>query len=263
MSALQLTDVSVVSSSGLRQLDGVTLELAPGEVLGIVGPNGAGKTTLLRAALGLTPLSAGSVDWHGRPLDTLRPRELARMAAYIPQGQVVHWPLSVRRTVELGRLPHTGGIVRDTDRSAVDAALAAVDAQSIADRRLDQLSGGERARVLLARALAVEAPVLLADEPVAALDAYHQLDLMERLRELARGGRAIAIVLHDLTLAARFCTRIAMLAEGRVVLTGAVHEVLSTSNLRTVYRVDALLGTHAGEPYVLPWRCSQPSGTEG
>lgn len=254
MSGLRLANVSVVSRGGLRQLDGVTLELSPGELLGIVGPNGAGKTTLLRAALGLVARDTGTVDWQGRPLESLSQRELALAAAYVPQGQLAHWPLTVRRTVELGRLPHAGVWARDADRTAVDAALVAVDAQSIADRRLDQLSGGERARVLLARALAVEAPVLLADEPVAALDAYHQLDLMERFRELARGGRAVAIVLHDLTLAARFCTRIAMLNCGRIAVAGPVDVVLNAANLRSVYQIEALVGAHEGERYVLPWR---------
>ncbi len=252
--ALRLSQVSVVSASGIRQLDQVSLLLNPGDLLGIVGPNGAGKTTLLRAALDLVPHASGRIEWQGQELQTLRPRELAKIAAYVPQGQIAHWPLTVRKTVELGRLPHTTAWSNVADAATVDAALAAVDATAIADRPLDQLSGGERARVLLARALAVEAPVLLADEPVAALDAYHQLDMMERFRGLARDGRAVAVVLHDLTHAARFCTRIAMLSAGRVVIDGPTDEVLNESNLRSVYQVESLIGTHAGERYVLPWR---------
>ena len=258
MSVLSIDGLSVVSRSGLPQLTHVTLDLAPGELLGIVGPNGAGKTTLLRAALGFVPRCSGTVTWRDRSIDELRPKELARTAAYVPQGQLVHWPLTVRRTVELGRLPHAGIASRSADTAAVDAALASVDAESIADRPLDQLSGGERARVLLARALAVEAPVLLADEPVAALDAYHQLELMEQFREIARGGRAVAIVLHDLTLAARFCTRIAMLAAGRLVTAGPVNDVLTEENLHKIYQVEALIGMHESERYVLPWRRSSP-----
>lgn len=252
--ALRLSDVSVVSSSGLRQLDTVSLDLNMGDLLGIIGPNGAGKTTLLRTALALVPHASGRIEWQGRVLETLRTRELARIAAYVPQSQLVHWPLSVRKTVALGRLAHAGARNRASDDAAVDAALAAVDATSIADRPVDQLSGGERARVLLARALAVDAPVLLADEPVAALDAYHQLDMLQRLRELARGGRAVTIILHDLTLAARFCTRIAMLVRGRVVVAGSPEDTLSQTNLQSVYGVEALLGTHEGERFALPWR---------
>jgi iron complex transport system ATP-binding protein len=205
--ALRLSDVSVVSSSGLRQLDTVSLDLNMGDLLGIIGPNGAGKTTLLRTALALVPHASGRIEWQGRVLETLRTRELARIAAYVPQSQPV-----------------------------------------------DQLSGGERARVLRARALAVDAPVLLADEPVAALDAYHQLAMLQRLRELARGGRAVTIILHDLTLAARFCTRIAMLVRGRVVVAGSPEDTLSQTNLQSVYGVEALLGTHEGERFALPWR---------
>ncbi len=236
-------------------VDGVSLHVAAGQLLALIGPNGAGKTTLLAALAGLRP-HQGTVRLLGRPRDALSGRERARTLAYLPQGHLAHWPLTVRRLVELGRLPHLAPWRAPVaaDRLAVTEALQRADLVDLAERPFDTLSGGERARVMLARVLAVEAPLVLADEPVAALDPYHQLRVMELLRDYADGGAALIVVLHDLSLAARFCDELLLLHEGRLLARGPAEQVLSTAHLAEAYRVTALRGAHEGQHYVLPWR---------
>jgi len=221
-------------------LRGVGFEARAGEIVGLMGPNGAGKTTLVRAICQLAPARAGEVTWNGARVDRMDPRVRATSFAYLPQGRVIHWPLTVRRLVELGRLPRLGPLSRlaPADAAAVETAMAAMDIAHLADRPATSLSGGERARVLLARALAVEAPVLLADEPTASLDPYHVLEIMTLLRHAADGGRLVVAVLHELGLATRFCDRIVLLDAGRVVAEGAPAEVLTPARVREVYRVD-------------------------
>jgi iron complex transport system ATP-binding protein len=217
----------------------ITARLVPGKVTGIVGPNGAGKTSLLRAALGLLP-HTGEVTVQDRPLKDWSREALARTVAYLPQGGDAHWPVPARDLVMLGRLPH-----RDRDDRAVSDALVRADAEAFAGRRIDELSAGERARVLLARALATQAPVLLADEPAAFLDPAHQLRLMELLRGEAARGTTVAVTLHDLALASRHCEDILVLHEGRVAATD-----LSDETLARVFGIAALRADGA----LVPWR---------
>jgi iron complex transport system ATP-binding protein len=225
---------------GRAALAGITARFEPGCVTGIVGPNGAGKTSLFRAALGLLPLAGGTVRIQDRALSEWSREALARTVAYLPQGGEAHWPLPIRELVALGRLPH-----RDRDGRAIDAALARADAVAFSGRRTDELSAGERARVLFARALATEAPVLLADEPAAFLDPAHQLRLMALLREEAARGTAVAVTLHDLALAARHCDRVLVLHEGRLAAADLGDETLAKVFGITAVRVDGAL---------LPWR---------
>jgi iron complex transport system ATP-binding protein len=222
-------------------LRGVTASLARGTVTGIVGPNGAGKTTLLRVALGLMPLTAGSVRVLDRPLAQWSREGLARSIAYLPQGSDAHWPVLARQLVSLGRLPHRAAFaaLSAVDAMAVDAALERCDATQFAARRMDELSAGERARVLFARALATAAPVLLADEPAAYLDPAHQLRLMDLLREEAARGTAVAVTLHDLALASRHCDAIVVLHEGRAAAQGAPDVALSDDALARVFGIAA------------------------
>ncbi len=237
-----------------------TLELAPGQLVALVGPNGAGKSTLLRALAGLVRYS-GTVTWRGAALAHLDGRTRARTVAYLPQSPPVHWPLAARELVGLGRLPHRayGAGENEADDRAVTAAMRQTDTLEFAARSVSRLSVGERARVLLARALAVEAPVLLADEPIAMLDPYHQLDVMSTLRAYAAGGPGaepclVVAVLHDLGLAARFCDRVLLMDEGNVVGNGPPEATLGSPAIRAHYRVEPLIARHDGEPLIVPWR---------
>jgi iron complex transport system ATP-binding protein len=235
-----------------RVLDSVSADLGGG-VIGLIGPNGAGHSTLVRAIAGLIP-SDGAILIDGTPVGTLPLRERARAIAYLPQGQSVHWPLTVARLVALGRLPHLAPFARpgDADARAIERAIERTDLGALRDRPIDELSGGERARVLLARALAVEAPLLLADEPLAALDPAHQIEVMALLRDEAQRGATVIAVLHDLTVAARWCDRLLLLHRGRLAADGDPRAVLTAETIRSVYGVSAFIGEAEGEPLVVP-----------
>ncbi|MEX2449842.1 MAG: ABC transporter ATP-binding protein [Rhodospirillales bacterium] len=255
MTRLDARDVSVAFGDR-TVLERITVSFGKGALTGLIGPNGAGKTTLLRALIGVQALRGGSVSWDGTDTNRLDQRRLAREIAYLPQGGVCHWPLSVERVVALGRLPHQAPWQKPSreDRAAVEAAMIETDVADLRARTVTTLSGGERMRVLLARALATVPAMLLADEPVASLDPYHQLHVMTLLKAMTGRGAGAIVVLHDLTLAARFCDRLVLLAEGRVVGDGAPDDVLSADNLAASYHVAAVRGVENGEPYILPWR---------
>ena len=230
----------VVRLGGRIVLDRVSIAAEDGEMVGLIGPNASGKTTLIRVLAGLLAPDAGALS----PI-----ADRARNVAYLEQGAACHWPLAVRRVVALGRLPHLGPFQRpsDADERAIDAAMAEADVVTLAERPVTALSAGELARVFLARALATEPRVILADEPVASLDPYHQIQVMELLRGHASRGAVIA-VLHDLTLAARFCDRLVLLHSGKVAAQGKPSEVLTPDNLARVYSVTAAFG----DGYVVP-----------
>lgn len=253
MTVVRAHDLTVLLR-GRRVLDQVSLELTAGGLVGLIGPNGAGKTTLVRALAGLQRLAAGRVEIGGRPLPAWSRQALARTLAYLPQTEGVHWDVTVEVLVTLGRLPHRHPWRRagEAERLAVERALRATDMTSFRSRPVGQLSGGERARALLARALAGEPEVLLADEPVANLDPYHQLEVMEYLRDLARAGTAVLVVLHDLTLATRFCDRLVLLHEGRLAASGDAATVTAARHLSTCFRIEAHRGRIKGGDYVIP-----------
>ncbi|KAA5604458.1 ABC transporter ATP-binding protein [Roseospira marina] len=255
VTGLAIEDVGV-RIGGRTLVDGVTLEAPRGAVTGVIGPNGAGKSTLLRAIAGVLP-HAGRVTLDGAPLPRPGSRARARLIGFLPQGQDVHWPVTARRAVELGRLPHLGpwqSLAR-ADVAAVEAALAKTDSTRFADRPVTALSGGERARVLLARVLAAHTAVILADEPVAALDPGHQLAVMEMLCDEARAEhRAVVVVLHDLSLAARACERLVLMDQGRVVTAGPAEAVLASPWLDRVYAVRFGQGRVQAVPVVTPVR---------
>ncbi|MEM8795628.1 MAG: ABC transporter ATP-binding protein [Pseudomonadota bacterium] len=243
--SLQKLSVTLGKNPVLRDLD---LTIHPGECVGLIGPNGAGKSTLMRAALGLIPSRGRS------SLASLPPSERARAAAWLPQTREIAWDLDVATVVALGRTPYRrlGVPLSEDDQAAISDALAKADVASFADRRVGTLSGGEQARVLLARALAQKAPLILADEPVAALDPAHQIATMETFAAFSREGRTVITALHDLGLAARWCTRLILLNEGRVFADGPPSDVLTLDNLRAVYGVEVHLEESAGGLIVQP-----------
>ena len=239
--------------SGRAVLVDVSLAVQPGQFLGLIGPNGAGKSTLLRACLGLVA-ARGRLRLDGVDLGGLRPSERALYLSYLPQEREIAWAMSVEAVVALGRLPHRTRFADASarDRAAVEAAMTRMDLLRFRDRPATALSGGERARVLIARALAQETPVLLADEPLAGLDPQHQIALMQLFAELAAEGRIVIASMHDLTLAARWCHRLLLLRDGRRVGEGPPATVLTADTLRRVYHVDAYIGEAGGGMIVQP-----------
>jgi iron complex transport system ATP-binding protein len=244
-----------VTLAGRLVLKDISLALSPGHLVALVGPNGAGKTTLLRALAGLVP-SNGVIEVDGAALSSLSLRERARRFAYLPQGHIVHWPLPARDIVALGRYPHGAtdpARLTPRDRDAVLRAMQLTDVVEFSDRRVTELSGGERSRVALARVFAVEAPVILADEPTSSLDPRHQIDVMKTLRRAADKGALVIVVTHDLGLAARFADTLLVLSEGRLVSQGAAAEALSEQVMADVFRISAYRAEYQREAVIVPW----------
>ena len=221
---------------GREVVSAVDLDVSPGRVLALVGPNGAGKSTLLGALAG-DVAAEGTIVVGDRPLAEWKPRELARHRGVLMQSNAVAFAFTVREVVEMGRSPWLGRSTADEDAQAVEAAITATDIGHLVDRTYLQLSGGERARVSLARVLAQDTPVVMLDEPTAALDLRHQEDVMRVARGLAAAGKAVVVVLHDLSLAAAWADEVAMLAGGRLVTHGAPAEVLTAARVEEVYGV--------------------------
>ena len=229
MSLMTLDKLSVFRGD-CPVVDNVTLALEPGDFLGLIGPNGAGKTTLMRAALGILEHEGSS------SLAALSQSDRAKQAAWLPQIREIAWGLSVRNLVGLGRLPF--GPIQKND-AHVEAAIIKMDLGAFSDRIATQLSGGEQARVLIARALAQDTPILMADEPTASLDPANQISTLKIFSELAQDGRGIMSSIHDLGLAARYCTKLALLDRGKLVAFGSADEVLTPDNLQTVFSIEA------------------------
>jgi iron complex transport system ATP-binding protein len=240
----------------------IGMKLRAGEFVGIIGPNGAGKSTLLRAMLHLIAPSGGRVTIDDHDVATMPQREIAQALAYLPQGQLLHWPLTVERLVSLGRLPHLAPMSRigATDREAIEAALRRADATHLADRIATELSGGERARVMLARALAVGARGLLVDEPLASLDPGHQIDVMRLLEREAAEGALVVAVLHDLTMAARYCRRLVLIDGGELIADGTPAEVLTRERLLEVYGIIARIDMSGEAAVIIPLDRAVPEG---
>lgn len=240
MTLLSLQDLTVRRGE-CPVVDRVSFEVRAGEVVGLLGPNGAGKTTLMRGALGL-------IEATGRSsLAEMPAKARAKAAAWLPQAREIAWPMPVEAVVRLGRLPHG-----DEGRAAVEQALERMDLGAMRHRPATELSGGEQARVLIARTLAQEAPLVLADEPVAGLDPAHQIATMQVFQELAREGRGVIVSLHDLGLAVRHCTRLILMRAGQVVADGAPLEVLTPERLREVFHISAHISQSENGPIFQP-----------
>ncbi len=247
MSLLRLDNLTVRRGT-CPVVDDLSLNIDAGECVGLIGPNGAGKTTMMRAALGLLPHEGYCT------LSAMPAQARARACAWMPQERLIAWPVTVETVVALGRLPHLpkGSRLRVTDQHAVDSALEKMGLQGMRDRTATQLSGGEQARVLIARALAQDTPMLMADEPIAGLDPAGQISTMEVFAGLAREGHAVIVSLHDLGLAARHCTRLLLMDAGKLVADGTPEHVLNEQNLRCVFGVSAHFAQTAQGPVFQP-----------
>ena len=250
--ALILDNVGV-TLGGRAVLADVSARLEPGRITAILGPNGAGKSSLVKAMAGLLPPD-GAITLDDRPVASLAPDIRARRIGYLPQDATVHWNMRAAEIVALGRLPHRGARFgeSDADRAAITAAMAATGTHRFADRPVGTLSGGERARVLLARVLAGEPDWLLADEPLASLDPAHQIDLLDRLRGVAAAGAGVVVVLHDLVQAARAADDVLLLHRGRIAGFGPAGDVLTAARLAATFGVRVAMVEEAGRRLPVP-----------
>jgi len=229
-----------------KRLACVSFTLPPGEMLGIIGPNGAGKSSLLQSLAGLLP-AKGEINFKERPLHTLDDEERARNIGYLPQFCDSAWALAVEEIVALGRLPW-----RDRDQSIIRDAMRETGIEAMASSRINQLSGGEQARVWLARVLAGTPNLILADEPIASLDLYYQAKIMDALSQHVNGTRGVILAIHDLSLAARYCDRFCLLKEGKIHAFGKPEEVLTEEILSDAFAVPIHVDLDNSPPIILP-----------
>lgn len=239
---------------GVSILKDIDFRVEAGELVGLIGPNGAGKSSLLRLLTGIATPQRGEVRYENLPLAGISLRQRAQTLGYLVQGARAHWPFSVEKVVGLGRIPYQQWWQQDSeiDRQRVEAAMIKTETLAYRNRVVTTLSGGEQTLVMLARIFASETRLVLADEPVAALDPYHQLHVMELLRQHAAEDRAAVVVLHDLSLAARFCDRLYLLSHGEVDCQGEVGDVLTAQNIARVYGVESLIDCGEGGVSVTP-----------
>jgi len=246
---------------GRPVLNGISLAVEAGEFVGLIGANGSGKTTLLRALLGLLPAS-GEARLCEESLKSLDRREIAKRATMTPQETRVDFAFTAREIVAMGRTPYLGRFTPESaaDKGAIARAMRDTGTEDLAERPVTELSGGERQRVHLARALAQETRVVLLDEPTANLDLAHQFEALRLVREFTRAGGGALAAIHDLSLAARFCDRLLLLSEGRIVAAGPPAEVITESNLALHFALRARVrrDEETGSPIIYPlgvtWR---------
>jgi len=262
--AIKASNIALTYSNDVRALDGVSIDVKRGELVAILGPNGSGKSSLLRSFAGLQPVQSGTIAIEGAALETLDNRERARRIALVPQRLDIVPGYSVEDFVLLGRYAHLTGwrLFGQHDRDLARRCLEQVDALQFVNRGMNEMSGGERQRVLLARALAQEARTILLDEPTSALDLKHQMMVYKLIHALHRdggGGRTVVVVTHDLNLPSQFADRIVLMKAGRIVKDGLPSDVLKKDILEDVYETALVSGlfeaTPAGgaRPWVLPW----------
>ncbi len=258
MTTLSAQQISF-TRDGNRILDNANLTLSSGELVGLIGPNGAGKSTLLRMMAGLQQPDSGKIylSTNSHPqklLSDFSGQERAQLLAYLPQQETPAWPLQVEHLVGLGRAPWHKPMSgkSERDKLAIERALEITELKSLRQRIVTTLSGGELQRTLLARVFAGEPQIILADEPIAALDPYHQLHMMELLAEHTQQGGTVLAALHDLSLAARFCSRLVLLHHGKIVADGQPIEVLTTENLERVYGISAYVDCRDDGVVIIP-----------
>lgn len=255
--SLEARDIHVTISNS-EILKGVSLSIPPGKLVGLIGPNGAGKTTLLRTIAGLVDHQEGRILLDGEELSDWSLKERARKIAYGAQGAPVHWPLTVEHIISLGRIPHLDPWqkISDHDREIIHQAMITTDVAHLSGRLVTRLSGGERACVMLARTIVSGADYICLDEPIASLDPYHQLQVMDILQTLARQGHGVLIILHDLALAGRYCDELALIHQGKILDRGAARHVLRAENLDHAYHIKARQSGETDTPFLSPWQRS-------
>tara|TARA_R110002096_G_scaffold257381_1_gene450840 strand:+ start:173370 stop:174152 length:783 start_codon:yes stop_codon:yes gene_type:complete len=253
MTDLSIKNLSVTIDEN-QILSDVSMNLERGSLMGLIGPNGAGKSILLKSILGLIEQATGDITLDNKNLDDWTLKERAQKIAYAAQGAPVHWPLTVGHLVSLGRIPHLSPwqSTNVEDQALTLQAMKKTDVDHLAARSTTTLSGGERARAMLARAIVTGAEFLLADEPIEALDPYHQIKIMTILKEIANAGNGVLLVLHDLNFAQSYCDKIVLLNQGHIIAAGTPGEVLTDQNLEKAYNVKAARIEKDGKSYIIP-----------
>ena len=252
MTELTATNLSA-SIGGRKILDSVSVSFGAGELVGLIGPNGAGKTSLLKCLLGIVKAESGGISLDGQALPTWSRTEVARRLGYLPQGAPCHWPMTAKQIIELGWLPNTTSTTKSDClmKNSVNEAMEQTGTTYLRSRIVTSLSGGERTLVMIARCLAGPAPLLLADEPVTGLDPRHQTEIMQTLQTKATGLGGVVAVVHDLNLAARFCSRLVLMDQGRIAAIGKPNQVLTVEQLTKVYGIDVALQSVDGQKVVV------------
>lgn len=238
--------ISIQNLSVGQRLMNINLNLKAGEMLGVIGANGAGKSTLLHCLAGIQDYQ-GEMRLAGTAMQAIPERQRAQQLGFLPQSSHSAWALTVRDVISLGRLPWN-----DSNAEAIAQAAAVAGVDSWLDRQVDQLSGGQQARVWLARVLAGQPRVILADEPVASLDLFQQQNVLRLLRRYAQSGRAVMLSVHDLSLAARYCDRLCLLHEGQLLALGKSAEVLTSAHLQQAFQIDAHIDLDSDPPIIIP-----------
>lgn len=236
-------------------LDNVSINIGKGQIIGLIGPNGAGKSTLLKVLANVLSADSGSYFLAGKSIKQYKEKELAKKIGYLAQNATAHWPLSVQRLIELGRLPYQGArsAINSKDSLAIQAAINKTETAHLLERIVTTLSGGEQTRVFLARLFASKPEVIFADEPIAALDPYHQLHIMEILQEHARQGGTVIVVMHDINLASRFCDQLILMDKGAIRCTGRINDLLQNNVLTDTFRIKLKMFCEGDSYAITPW----------
>lgn len=238
-------------------LNGISFDVDPGEIVGIIGPNGSGKTTILKLISKVLNLESGNIRLMGQNIASMRHKDMAKIMGVVPQSTSVAFPFTVREVVLMGRSPHLSALQmeRQSDMHIADNAMALTDTLELADRNIDELSGGERQRVIIARALAQEPKIMLLDEPTSYLDINHQIEIFDLIRRLnGERGLTVVIVSHDLNMSAEYCDRLILIKNGRVYKEGSPKEVITQADIREVYEAQVVVQDNivTGAPHIIP-----------
>lgn len=255
MSLLKVSDLNL-KIDGAKIINNASLEIETGQIIGLIGPNGAGKSMLLKSILGLNEEAHGTVTIDDQNLNNISLKDKAKFISYAAQGAPVHWPLTVGHLVSLGRIPHLSPWQSTTkeDQQLTLNAMKMTEVDHLSTRTTTSLSGGERARAMLARAIVTGSDFLFADEPIEALDPYHQIQIMNILKNLSQKGQGVLVVIHDLNVAQQYCDQLILMDNGKIIAKGVPENVLTDEFLQNTYRIKASRIEHDGQHIILPTR---------